>query len=295
MKNIHFCKRTKQFFEGWYLKHDNNSEVIAFIPGINIENKTAKAFIQIITNDGTYQADFDFDDFKASKKEFDVIIGPNRFNNFGIKVDIDIKGFRCFGEIFYGTFIRPKFNIMGPLCVFKNLECNHGILSLFHSLNGRLNVNGKVINFTNGSGYIEKDWGVQFPEKYTWLHFVESNTNNMLIAAVATVPFMGIKVKGHIVVVLENGRQYRFATYNFSKIKKYNDAQIFFKKGRYKLEIYILDNEKGYALKAPVSGAMKRTIFERLQAKVKVRFYKGRKLIFERDSNRASLEIISGN
>lgn len=40
----------KNYFEGWYFKNTNSEEGISFIPGININGKNKKAFIQIITN-----------------------------------------------------------------------------------------------------------------------------------------------------------------------------------------------------------------------------------------------------
>lgn len=44
------------------------------------------------------------------------------------------------------------------------MECNHDIVSVNHDLRGRISVNRNVIEFDGGKGYIEKDWGVSFPE-----------------------------------------------------------------------------------------------------------------------------------
>ena len=45
---------------------------------------------------------------------------------------------------------------MGPFKYFP-MECRHRIISMRHTLEGRLKLNGKEIDFTNGLGYIEKD------------------------------------------------------------------------------------------------------------------------------------------
>ena len=37
---------SSNYFEGWYFKVSNGSDVISFIPGINIENGKSYAFIQ---------------------------------------------------------------------------------------------------------------------------------------------------------------------------------------------------------------------------------------------------------
>ena len=39
----------KDYFEGWYFKNTTKNDAISFIPGININGKERKAFIQVIT------------------------------------------------------------------------------------------------------------------------------------------------------------------------------------------------------------------------------------------------------
>lgn len=292
MKNIHFKKNTRSFFEGWYLKHNNGEKTIAFIPGINFD-KDGKpdAFIQIITDKNSYVANYSSNDFYAAKKKFDVKIGDSSFNKDGINININLPDFKCSGKIEYGKFTPLKYDIMGPFCILPNLECSHGILSLAHVINGSLSINGQETNFDNGYGYIEKDWGRSFPKEYTWLHFRESGSLNSVMVSVADIPFMGRTFKGLIAVVYENGKQYRLATYNGGRIVENSDGGLVIKKRRYLLKIFF-SNEKGHALKAPVAGEMNRTVFERLSGQMKIEFYKGNKCIFERASNRASYEKV---
>ena len=58
---------------------------------------------------------------------------------------------------------------MGWYSFVPFMECNHGIVSVNHDLYGEISVNGNVIDFNNGKGYIEKDWGVSFPEAWIWI------------------------------------------------------------------------------------------------------------------------------
>ena len=44
-----YLRENKDYFEGWYFKNTNINHSISFIPGINIDSKEKKAFIQIIT------------------------------------------------------------------------------------------------------------------------------------------------------------------------------------------------------------------------------------------------------
>ena len=180
---------------------------------------------------------------------------------------------------------------MGPFCLVPKMECNHGILSLVHKLSGSLNINGEEINFDDGYGYIEKDWGRSFPKTYTWLHFKEDGGENTVVVSTADIPFLIRTFKGLIAVVYENGKEYRLATYNGGRIIKCNNNEIVIKKRKYLLKIFVSDCV-GQPLKAPVLGDMARIIKEKLTCAMKVEFYKGKKCIFKRESNRASFENV---
>ena len=44
------------------------------------------------------------------------------------------------------------------------MECYHGIVSMDHTVNGLIEINNEKIDFSEGRGYIEKDWGRSFPQ-----------------------------------------------------------------------------------------------------------------------------------
>ena len=71
----------KKFFEGWYLKHQNNTQTVAIIPGISASG----AFIQIITDDKSYNVNFPKEKFIKDKQ---VQIENNLFSKNEIKLDI---------------------------------------------------------------------------------------------------------------------------------------------------------------------------------------------------------------
>ena len=52
---------------------------------------------------------------------------------------------------------------MGWYAYLPIMECYHGILSMDHELSGELIYNGDFLAFNKGRGYIEKDWGKNFP------------------------------------------------------------------------------------------------------------------------------------
>ena len=45
---------------------------------------------------------------------------------------------------------------MGPFSFVPFMECYHGVLSMNHSIKGRLDFNGESLSFDNGKGYMER-------------------------------------------------------------------------------------------------------------------------------------------
>ena len=90
-------------------------------------------------------------------------------------------------------------NIMGPFTYIPNMECNHGVVSMSHTINGSIQLNDETWEFKNDKGYIEKDWGTSFPKRYIWIqgnHFKNTNTSFML--SLAHIPFIGFSFEGLI-------------------------------------------------------------------------------------------------
>lgn len=79
-----YLNANKNYFEGWYFKNTNNEKGISFIPGINIEEKNKKSFIQVITNDTSYFINYSINDFKFNFNPFCIQIGNNTFSKEGI-------------------------------------------------------------------------------------------------------------------------------------------------------------------------------------------------------------------
>ena len=97
--------RNKNYFEGWYFKNTNNENGISFIPGINLNGKEKKAFIQVITTNSSYFVNYDIGDFKFSYGPFYIKIGNSFFSKDSIYIDIrdDTQNLTIFGEIKYSN------------------------------------------------------------------------------------------------------------------------------------------------------------------------------------------------
>lgn len=296
-------KKNKDYFEGWYFKTTNNEKGISFIPGININKREKKAFIQIITNDNSYFVDYDILDFKYSCSPFYIKIGNNFFSKEKIHIDIhDIsQNLIAYGDIKYSSSKNINTNsfnpnIMGPFSYIPFMECNHAILSMKNKANGFLNINQEKIIFHNDYGYIEKDWGCSFPKKYIWCqgnHFENEGASFMI--SIANIPFKIFHFRGIICSLIINNREYRFATYNCTKLVKCNiedtSLDITLKKGHYYLDVKA-DYPSALKLSAPVKGKMEKDIFESISASIIVTLKKDNDVVFSGISKNCGLEIV---
>jgi hypothetical protein len=185
---------------------------------------------------------------------------------------------------------------MGFFDYFPLMECNHDVVSMNHRLSGKIAFEDKVIDFDGGKGYIEKDYGRSFPEAYIWLqsnHFKNESTSLMM--TYATIPYLGIRFKGFIANLIVNDEEYRFATYNFSRVKileqSDNHVSLTVKKGRYRLVIDAKNNQT-VPLKSPLKGKMIQHIKEGLSGQIHIKLYKKYVLIYEDEGYNAGIEIM---
>ena len=298
-----YLNKKKNYFEGWYFKNTNLQRGISFIPGINIYDTGAKAFIQIITNNMSYFVHYNINDFQFYYNPFSIRIGNNSFSKESIDINIEDKSqnLKIYGNIKYSNsknintnIFAP--NIMGPFSYIPFMECNHAILSMQNDINGYININDEIIQFNNNKGYIEKDWGCSFPKSYIWCqgnNFQKNNASFMF--SVADIPFNLFTFKGFICSLLINKEEFKFTTYNNAKLVEYdireNSFSITFKKDLYILNIKS-NYSKGLKLVAPVKGKMAKDIFESISASVTVNLKKEKEIIFNDTSNMCGLEIV---
>ncbi len=293
----------KMYFEGWYYKNTNSNEGIAFIPGINIDKKDRNAFIQVITRNSSYFINYNINDFEFNLSPFYIKIGNSTFSKDGINIDIkdNTQNIRINGEIKYKNsinintnFLSP--NVMGPFSYIPFMECNHAILSMKSNINGEVIINDKKISFYNNVGYIEKDWGYSFPKSYIWCQANDfKNPDVSFMISIADIPFKMFSFRGIICVLIINGKEYKFTTYNNVKLLEYelnkNYINITLKKGKYNLNIKS-NYDKGLKLSAPIKGEMKRDIYESISSLITITLKENNNVIFSDTSKNCGLELV---
>lgn len=205
----------RDFFEGWYYKMVDKSSMTSLIviPAVffNKENDESHAFIMqgiVVTNDrgDIVRNDIEIRNFsideveiKNSKNDrFDLRIGDNIFRNDFIS--LNTEGLVT-GEVYFDdvkplptNFFYPS--IMGFFSYvdkFFGMQCVHKVLVIDSQLDGFLQIehNEAVsVNLTDGRGYIEGDYGSEFPSQYVWLssnHF-GTNMGSSILLSFAVVP-----------------------------------------------------------------------------------------------------------
>jgi hypothetical protein len=297
--------KRRSYFEGWYLKHVSADQLsrLVVISGISRSAEDPHTFIQIITGTPAkaYYIRYDIDSFLASEDSFDVTIGNNHFSLDGIHLDIENDELSLSADIHYGditeidrSFLSP--NIMGFFAYFKFLQCFHGVISLNHSLQGAMVLNGITHRFKSGKGYIEKDWGTSFPKQYIWLQCNHFEEDINLFGSIAHIPFLGTSFLGFIAVFSFEGKQYRFATYNGAKytFERLSDKtiKIIFLRRNFRLEI-IATLENGTVLKAPKQGVMTDEISETLDGTLDISFWQNQTCLITATGSSAAIEIVS--
>lgn len=292
--NFQGSLKKKNYFEGWYYKQvtKDTKETLVCIPGISTAAENPHAFIQLIYGNHSVYLTYNLSDFSYGENPFFIKIKNNFFTLEHVILNIEEENLRIKGTLTLShltplkkTLYRP--NIMGPFAYLKNMECNHGIISLNHKVHGTIKINDETLSFKDGDGYIEKDYGISFPKYYLWF---QSNTPTKhpqatIFLSIAHIPIVHTSFQGLISVLEVNGKQYYFTSYYFSNIKllkkQNNHILVTLKNLKYILEMDIKYHTE-HALIAPNLGEMNHPMKESVDAEADVKLLtKKKKIIFE--------------
>ncbi|WP_371804844.1 tocopherol cyclase family protein [Candidatus Lokiarchaeum ossiferum] len=313
--------KKKQYFEGWYYKivDESTQTIFAIIPGIALSKQThdSHAFIQILNGSTAkyHYLSFPISEFKARKDKFDIAIGNNHFSQDFIKIDVKSQEIQVKGQLNFvnlRTLPYQRFlpGIMGIFSYLPNMECYHGIVSMNHRISGNLTINQNQVSFSDGKGYIEKDWGKSFPKKWIWMqanHFKEFDRSFMF--SIAQIEYFGKTFVGFLAVLYNLGEFNRFTTYNFDQYDivylTSKSCKICLSSSKYYLIITATKDKSllktTSLMKAPQLGKMTAKCAESIKANIKLKLYRKKtvnffekkyELVFEDQSNCAGLELM---
>lgn len=275
----------RNYFCGWYFRCQSEIQTLAIIPSFHKTKEDSFCTIQFITDKEAFNLQFPYSDYHKDANQ--ITIADNRFARDGITLDIKTVALCANGSIRFSDFTPLRYDIMGPFKYVPFMQCRHSVFSMRHSADGEIILNGTPFVFRNAIGYIEGDRGHSFPSKYVWTQC--SFSEGSLMLSIADIPFGAFRFTGVIGVVLLNGKEYRIATYLGAKVVKITPEEIIVQQGAYTFTV-MPQEFSGHPLRAPVSGAMKRTIHEHPSCKVYYRLEKNGIPLLALDASNAAFE-----
>jgi tocopherol cyclase len=307
-ENFH---RTKGYFEGWYFKFVSpRGQTLALIPGVSLGKDDPHGFIQIIDGNrgSTDYIRFPLEDIVFEQKPFRVGVGGNSFSLTSLELGdripvigrIELSHLRTYKT----TLLRP--GIMGWYRYVPGMECYHGLISTGHDLKGELLHGENAISFTNGRGYIEKDWGSSFPDSYIWMQsnsFEKKEVSFML--SHAHIPWFGNYFWGFLGYLDLGSEIITFSTHTRSVLHllsqdensvtlRIKGRRSIYKDSLNKGEELLVtcSRERSGELIAPRAGAMNRSIRESIDGKIRLELKRSvrKSIILEGDN--AGFEMV---
>jgi tocopherol cyclase len=278
----------RKYFEGWYLKHVSKDRfcVLSFIPGVSLTPGDRCCFIQVIDgiSDKTWYVRYPLETFKWNSDIFSVSAGNSTFSLNGCSININENDLKIAGNLNYSemqfyprTLGHP--GIMGWFSFIPGLECRHDVLSMNHTVSGTLQMDGKFLDFTESTGYIEKDWGWNFPSSYIWIqcnNFNEPETSFMMAAARVPIGLLSGKGILGFLGFLQTGKKVRtFGTWNRWTVKNClftgdGKGTVILSDGHERIDCRVNSSSEGI-LKAPAQGSMSQTVKESITASISIR------------------------
>ena len=187
----------------------------------------------------------------------------------------------------FGAFTPIKYDIMGPFRFVPFMECRHSVLSMYHTVDGVIEINGEKFVFDGDVGYIEGDRGHSFPKNYAWTQCFFDGGSLML--SVADIPFGPAHFTGIIGVIHSGGKERRIATYLGAKASKISDGEIVIKQRKTIFTAKLIEKH-AHPLYAPVGGKMTRIIRESASCRAYYKLEEDGKTVLELESEKASFE-----
>ncbi|RZT00874.1 tocopherol cyclase family protein [Cuneatibacter caecimuris] len=278
----------KSYFEGYYIKLQNEKETIALIPALHTgENGDPGASLQVITNHGAWEETFEKGVLRKKRNAFRLKLGNSVFSEKGCRIKIMGEKISLEGVLKFSGLTPLDYDIMGPFCFLPGMQCRHCVISLRHKVTGWLRFGGREYVFRDGTGYIEGDRGHSFPERYIWTQCCNQQAD--LMAAAASIPIGKFQFDGCICAVRIGEKEYRLATYLGARVIYADKRKLVVAQQDQLLSAELLYGSP-QPLSAPMEGRMERKIHENAACLVRYRFFKGGKQLFDFTDDGAGFE-----
>lgn len=286
-------KKSKNYFEGWYTRFTTSKgENYAVIFAITKHISDAHSFIQVFKeNDEKCQyLRFSKESFSYDYNNDKVTIENNSLSTSSLilrtkQIDMELH----FSNQEFLSKHSGSDSAMGYL-KHAPLECFQEVIFLQSNMSGYINFNGTKEEI-NGTAYMEKTYGDNFPKRWIWLQSNHNEDGNSISFSIGKIPVLFFTIKGFFILLKINGVLHRFSTYNLSRISIKNGI-IKIVRGTYKI-ILTPDSINPTTLVGPKkNGLMTLDVFESLGSNLKIEFYKGNKEIYKGSFTNVGSELM---
>ncbi len=296
----HGTSQMRRFFEGWYFKMvtRDGSRAVALIPGVFWGDHEGEhhSFLQVL--DGK-NATYDYikdraSAFSFSAKPFSIRVKDSQFSLDLVEPRVsrksapqDPRGERpstnLTGLVEFSDQVRwqDRWYSPGSMGVYNfipYMQCYSQVCVVDAALRGGLNLNGEIIDFTGGRGYVEKNWGRAFPYSWVWVQCSTFDEPTVTVnCSIGHVPMGPGSFRGHLTSVTFNGKFYAFTTMNRSSLTIRSlgkDLELEFANRQNRLVLRTYSERQSFILcRGPRNGEMVPMVWESLQGQVDLELY----------------------
>jgi tocopherol cyclase len=191
----------EKYFEGWFQKIYSAEHKSSFIIIYGYATRNSHAtfgFIQVhIPEQEPILMHFPKDEVFCDSAQHLVHIGKHILSSKQIVINTEEMGINL--SLMDNEPIQTFSNSMGYNYVIPNLPCYHSVLNKAHAVSGEISNKHTHYSLVNEMGYLEKNWGTSFPEKYIWLHAVDPKDSEVsLLFSQAEIVWFGRKFTRHV-------------------------------------------------------------------------------------------------
>ncbi|MGN0704467.1 MAG: hypothetical protein ACI4LD_07900 [Lentihominibacter sp.] len=111
------------YFNGWYMKCQSDSQVMAFIPAVHQSGDRRTASIQIITSEKSWTVPYSADNFR--RDGMNIIIGENSFSKSGISLSIHTQELDIDAKLDFGPLHKKTSCIPSLFFHLNFIMCHH--------------------------------------------------------------------------------------------------------------------------------------------------------------------------
>jgi tocopherol cyclase len=268
--------RQGNYFEGWFQKVYSAEYQASFIIiyGYATQNSLESfGFIQLLLPDGEPRfLYFHKNEISCDPTRHVFKMGSHILSTEVIRIqchDINIQL-----SLLKNTPIRTLKNSMGYTYYVPGLPCYHAVLNPSHQVSGIIQAGQQHYHLDNATGYLEKNWGKSFPERYFWMHAVDpKNPEISILFSRAEIKWMGLNFIRHVGHFKNDGAALDLRHFkNFQLLTspaEQNQRLLRIGSKETQMEICIRQGKK-VLFKGPTNGKLSRSIPHHADAQVDV-------------------------